>query len=425
MLNADPAKPPARRARLLGTEDDMSHAAPADPPVTGRRRGAPPKRWLLIGAALVVVGIVVAAAVWFLPRFVPWWNDLNRPPQLSRVAAGRSHTCAVTTEGGVKCWGENSSGQLGNGTTTASTSPVSVQGLSGVVAVSGSGNHTCALTGSGAVFCWGANESGQLGNGGPANSPVPVGVTEPGSNVRAVNASVTHTCALTASRALWCWGDNGSGELGPGRTPTDHRPAQVTGLPGQPTDVAAGNGFTCAVLTGRYAVCLGDNGDGQLGLGDATPRATWEYVVGLPRISFVSAGDAHACTITHDAVIMCWGANFAGQLGVTKAARNAFTPMGVPGIGDTFTALSAGYRQTCAVSKNGVVTCWGGSTEAATEAGPAVVAGLPAAQSVSVGAFHACAMAGTEVWCWGQNTDGQLGDGTVLDRDLPTKVTGF
>lgn len=390
-------------------------------PVTRAPDASRRRLWVAAGTGVLALGLVAAGATWF----VPWWSDANRPPTHQRVAAGRAHTCAITPGGTVKCWGDNTSGQLGDGTTTSTTTPVEVRDLTNVVALSGSGNDTCALTASGTVSCWGANDAGQLGDGGTASSTVPVAVAEVGQGVLAISAGATHTCALTRARAVWCWGDNGSGQLGTGVPAAGSGPREVAGLPARSTGVAAGNGFTCVVFTGRTVRCWGDNGDGQLGLGDTRPRATWETVVGLPPASFVSAGDAHTCALAHDGRVLCWGANFAGQLGATSSARNAFTPMAVPGIGGGFTVVASGYNQTCAVGGSGEVSCWGGARDASVDAGPVTVQGLPPSRDVSVGAFHACAVSDAEVWCWGRNPSGQLGDGSESDHAAPVRVVGF
>lgn len=413
----------------------MSHeTTPAAPPPHPRSGGgrlatAPglPRRalgkWLVVaGVAVALVALGAAAVV-----VLPWWQDGNLPPVRTRIAAGSAHTCAVTPGGGVKCWGDNHFGQLGDGSTTPSASPVDVAGLrSGIVAVSGSGNHTCALGDTGVVTCWGANESGQLGIGTTATSPVPRVVAGLGSRVLQVSAGASHTCALTESRAVMCWGANGTSELGTGDTTASATPVPVKDLPARSTLVDVGNGFTCVVFTGRTVRCWGDNGDGQLGQGDRTVRTRWEPVTELPRSSVLTVGDAHACAVTREGVVACWGANWAGQLGITLASAGSLTPIGVPGLPAGVTSVAAGYNRTCAVA-SGSVTCWGGAVDAASaeQAGPRPVPGVKAVEEVSVGTFHVCAATAGSVWCWGENSSGQLGDGTTGSSDVPVAVVGF
>ena len=133
------------------------------------------------------------------------------------VAAGKAFTCAITSAGGLKCWGANSNGQLGNGTTTGSVTPAAVVGLnSGVAAVSAGDSHSCALTSAGGAKCWGYNGFGGLGDGTVFDSPIPVNVIGLPSGVAAVSAALYHSCALTSAGGAKCWGHNGFGELGNG-----------------------------------------------------------------------------------------------------------------------------------------------------------------------------------------------------------------
>ena len=394
-------------------------------PAPAGRHGLPPQprpprqRWSILAAVAVALVALVAVVVVVLPR----WQEGQLPmPPRSRVASGTSHTCALTTGGGVKCWGANHFGQLGNGSTAPSAVPVDVRSLeAGVVGLSGSGNHTCALTGEGTVKCWGANESGQLGNGSTDNSGVPVDVAGLGPGVLQVSAGASHTCALTRSRTVLCWGTNGTGELGTGGTEASAIPVPVKGLPAGSTAVDVGNGFTCVVFTGSTVRCWGDNGDGQLGTGDRTGRLLWETVSTLPPSSVLSVGDAHACAVASDGAVACWGTNRAGQLGISMAGTGSLTPIVVPGLPQGgVTAVSAGYNRTCGVA-SGSVVCWGGAMDAAAaeKAGPQAVAELKGVTEVSVGTFHACAATAQAVSCWGENSNGQLGDGTTSASEVP------
>jgi alpha-tubulin suppressor-like RCC1 family protein len=147
------------------------------------------------------------------------------------ISAGWDHTCAVTSTGAVECWGYNGYGQLGDNTTTYRPVPVGVVGLSsGVVSVSAGAAHTCALTSTGAVKCWGSNGSGQLGDNTTTDSPVPVDVVGLSSGVVSVSAGQNDTCALTSTGAVKCWGYNGYGQLGDNTTTDSHVPVDVVGF---------------------------------------------------------------------------------------------------------------------------------------------------------------------------------------------------
>lgn len=373
----------------------------AGKPATRRRR------FIIAG---VLVAVLVALAVPGFTVLLPWWSDANAAPVRVRVAAGTAHTCAITADQTVKCWGANASGQLGIGTTEQANAPVSIVAPNEVVSLAAGGDHTCALTASGRVYCWGANGSGQLGDGTTDDRAEPA-LVEGLSKVLAIAASDTHTCALLTDRSVRCWGANGSGQLGTGDTADSAVPMPVKDLPARVTSVAAGNGYTCVVFTGRTVRCWGDNSDGQLGLGDLTPRLRWEPVIGLPRTSFVSTGDVHACAVTQDGVVYCWGSNASGQLGTTMAAASAAAPMAVPGLTGRFTAVAAGRDRTCALASTADVWCWGGEQTDAS-ADPSVARPVPSLAGVrglAIGAFHACADTSSGVYCWGRNDSGQLG----------------
>jgi alpha-tubulin suppressor-like RCC1 family protein len=198
------------------------------------------------------------------------------------LTAGLDYSCALTAAGGVKCWGGNSLGELGNGTTTASAVPVDVTGsTSGVVALAGGSQHTCALTAAGTVKCWGSNSWSQLGSSGAAQSLVPLEVAGLPSGVVALAAGAAHTCALTPSGDVLCWGWNAWGQLGNGSTTGSAVPTAVTGLSGQAISLAAGGAFTCAVLASGGVDCWGYNATGQLGDGTLNNSPAPVHVVGF------------------------------------------------------------------------------------------------------------------------------------------------
>ena len=183
------------------------------------------------------------------------------------VTSGGAHACALVTGGGVKCWGSNAAGQLGNGTTIDSATPVDVVGLgSGVVAVSGGGAHTCALLGTGGVKCWGDNSFGALGGASATISAVPIDVSGLSAGVAAISAGGNHTCAVLTTGGAKCWGHNANGQLGNGTFTNASVPGDVAGLTAGVTSISSGGAHTCAIVGGG-AKCWGHSVFGELGGG--------------------------------------------------------------------------------------------------------------------------------------------------------------
>jgi alpha-tubulin suppressor-like RCC1 family protein len=186
------------------------------------------------------------------------------------VAAGTQHTCAITTGGGVECWGWNLVGELGDGSSTPNTSlPVDVSGLaSGVTEISAGLKHTCVVS-DGGVKCWGYNAYGQLGNDTKTNSPVPVDVSDLANGITSISLGYYHTCALTRDGGVKCWGSNYWGQLGFGEF-NRRIPVDVRGLVGDAVGLAAGGEHTCALANDGSVTCWGNNTSGQLGDGTTT-----------------------------------------------------------------------------------------------------------------------------------------------------------
>jgi len=349
------------------------------------------------------------------------------------VTAGKMHTCALTSAGGVLCWGVNLVGELGNGTTTSSSTPVAVVGLSGgVAAVSAGGQFSCALTVGGALLCWGANNSGQLGDGTRTHRSTPVSVVGLGGS--GLSAGASHSCRLVYGGGAQCWGRGVDGQLGDGTAVGRSVPVAVSGVLVRATALAAGNGHTCAALSAGVVQCWGRNDHGQLGDGTTTSRAGPAAVGGLSSaVVAVAAGDGHSCSLAAAGTVQCWGRNDHGQLGDGTTVDRA-VPVTVTGLTDPVTALAAGAHHTCAVTAAGGVRCWGandsgqlGDGTASDQANPVAVVGLgPGVQSVAVGISHSCAVtSGAAVVCWGDNDSGQLGDGTTAPRATPVGVVGL
>jgi alpha-tubulin suppressor-like RCC1 family protein len=271
------------------------------------------------------------------------------------LVAGDNHTCALTAAGGIKCWGYNTHGQLGDATSTQHNTPVDVSGLSsGVIGLAAGGAHTCALTSAGGVKCWGKNFSGQLGDDTITNRDTPVNVAGLSSGVIGLAAGAFHSCALTSVGGVMCWGDFG-GLGGPSKTPVN-----VSGLSSGVIELVAGSGHTCALTSGGGVKCWGSNSTGQLGDGTTTSRGTPELVTGLTSGAIgLAAGDVHTCALTSESGVKCWGDNTFGQLGDgTNTFR--FSPVAVSGLPGSVTLLTAGASHTCAVlAGTGPLRCWG------------------------------------------------------------------
>lgn len=289
--------------------------------------------------------------------------------QLS-VSVGGVWGCVVTESRTVECWGENEYGQLGNGSTTPSQTPVRVSGLTGVREVSVGGDHACALLESGGVRCWGADGSGQLGNGTVSKfSPVPVAVT-------GINDAV---------------------------------------------DLSAGDIDACVVLEDGTARCWGWNREGNLGDGTEEDRSTPVTVAGLTAAISIRTGVNQSCALLADGSVRCWGRNgYEGTLG-NGTETDSLTPVPVSGIHEA-TGLSSTF-DSCVTVFDGSVWCWGWNTYGTLGNGsnartltPVRVSGLSNARQVSVGLQHTCAvLTDTTVWCWGQNFGRQLGNGETTD----------
>ena len=361
------------------------------------------------------------------------------------VNAGAAHTCVVSGLGTVQCWGDNSSGQLGDGTTTGSSRPVAVGGLGGVVAVAAGFLHTCALTNGGTVTCWGKNSGGQLGNGNTTDSPSPVPVSGL-SGVTRIAAGGAHTCALTTAGTVYCWGIGTQGELGNGQSGasvSSSTPVAVVGLGGLVADIAAGDAHVCALTTSGSVQCWGNSTYGQLGNGtsgtgalSATP-VTVQGVGGggttLTGVVGMAAGGMHTCVTTASAAVRCWGLAQYGQLGNGVATTGALsaTPVAVLGMGGTgnlsgVTNLVVGMYHSCALTSTGAALCWGynaagqlGNGTVVNSAAPTAVlvasggAAVSGVLSIAAGGYHTCALTSTTgtVQCWGLAQYGELGNG--------------
>ena len=222
------------------------------------------------------------------------------------VSAGQRHTCAILSDGSLRCWGLNSYGQLGDNSERYRPLPMPVQGVSSAARVTAGKNHSSALTAAGAKGSWGDGDYGQLGNGErlPRLSPEPV--SGAGGTVVQMTAGYQHTCALSGAGAARCWGDNSSGQLGDGSNTDRLTPVSVSGLATGVSAIDAGPFHTCAIANGS-AFCWGGNDFGQLGNGDSTDQSSPVAVSGIAvSVSAIEAGYYFSCVLSTSGAVWCW-----------------------------------------------------------------------------------------------------------------------
>lgn len=281
------------------------------------------------------------------------------------ISAGGSHTCALTTAGRVKCWGRDDGEQLGDGAgETHQATPVDIADTNTEFkAITAGGGHTCALTVAGQVKCWGLDATGQIGEGGDTlDKPVPMdvaGITEP---VQAIAAGGQHTCALLTTGTVMCWGSDSEGQIGdgPGPAAPKHTPVNVSGLSNVAT-IAAGDFHTCAMTTTGAIYCWGNDAFGAIGDGpDISDKVTPVLVPGFTSgATALSAGGAHTCAVTVAGEVKCWGRDDFGQVGDGPDSTVKDTPVNVVGLSAGVVGIAAGGSHSCALTSQGGAKCWG------------------------------------------------------------------
>ena len=371
--------------------------------------------------------------------------DLRTP--MAKIASGLGYSCRVLDTGHVACWGKNTSGQLGNGSASTSTTiPVLVSGISTATAVSIGSIHACALLADTTVKCWGRGEHGRLGDGATTNRSEPVTVytsgTTPLTGVSALALGYQSSCALLAVGTVSCWGDNNSWQLGsdPSATVTSSSFARtVPDLSGAKA-IASGNMHVCVVMSDDTPQCWGLGSSGQLGNGSFSNAApTPVTLAGVTTVKAIVGGYGHTCVIKKaDDVVGCWGSNWDGETGAGSGTMYELTLV-TPQIGTnnvTAKAISISASNTCVVTLGDEIACWGrymdggskrptgfGSTAFARE----VLTGSNGTTAVAVGDRHGCAtFTGGTMKCWGLNeyASGD-GAGALANSSTVSSPTAF
>ncbi len=366
------------------------------------------------------------------------------------LEGGRSHFCASTAAGLVYCWGSNSFGQLGQASRSFSTVALQVPNLSNIKQAATGSDSSCALNGQGQVSCWGTNIQGELGRGyfdaSVQSHPVPEPVVSLTHVVRLAHGGGKAMCTIRSDDGqLWCWGGNSFGQLGIGTTSSGvPTPTQATSVGGAAVFVATsvdegpelGYGFTCVLRGNGIVRCTGMNVFGMLGDGTTTDRSTFVSTI-LTGPAWngqdISAGEATTCASKDDGTTRCWGNNNSGQLGVGDTASR-LTPTDVVGLFTTTAALTANSGHSCVLMTDGTAACMGGNVNGSLGDGTLTarnratdVSGLVTEKTVtSISAgfdHHTCvALSDGRAKCWGANSAGQIGDGSVTERLTPTYV---
>jgi len=367
--------------------------------------------------------------------------NINPPLIFTTIAAGGSgsgsHTCGVTTAGAIYCWGSNSRGQIGDNSGIDQHAPALVQAPAGVLfqAVSAGGQHTCAVTTTGDAYCWGRNEFGRLGDGTGTDRRTPVLVAAPaGVTFTSVSAGAAHSCGLAAPGGVaYCWGGNSFGQLGD-NSGTDQPSPVLVQAPAGVTFTAVTTGFfhSCGLATSGAVYCWGDNGSGELGDNTSVAKPTPVQANAPAGVTFATldAGYYHTCAVTPTGAAYCWGANGSGQLGDNTAIGKP-VPTAVQG-GLQFALVSGGTDHTCGVTTTGIGYCWGfngdgeiGDNTTLNSLTPKAIAGSLSLSIPAAGLGHSCAVTtgpSAMAYCWGFNGQGELGDGTTTQRFVPTRT---
>lgn len=364
-----------------------------------------------------------------------------------RVSAGRQFTCGIATDRSVHCWGRNTAGELGDGTSTGRAIPAPVSTLSQVVAIGAGSEHTCAITAAGTAQCWGRNSFSQLGEVEAIRSPAII----PGlSGATLISGGYFNSCSLNSTGNTTCWGSGLA-------VPTPFATEKTF------TSIDHGDAYVCGIDAARSAWCWGANNAGKLGNGTEQYSATPQAVSGGLQFLRISGFYTHACGISTSNAIWCWGANHLGQ--IDDSGVNRLVPTAIPS-SLSFADVSVGLYYSCALTTDGAMYCWGNNvsgssalvpvlsahrfiaiatsgnpyfcgiradkqvvcTGSATNTVGQLIEGLSSAERIEGFANTLCATTtDRSVYCWGSNELGQLGDPSFVaaSSDQAVRVAGL
>ena len=358
--------------------------------------------WLALAALCVIVPPALASG----PLVASQGHGL--------MLAGNSTVCAV---------GENTNGELGDGTDVDRLSPVTTAVITSATGISTGYSHTLAVLSNGTVWSWGINDNGELGNGGTNPDPTPMPVTGL-TGMTAVAAGQYHSVALKSDGTVWAWGYNGQGQLGDGTATQRLSPVKVVNLTGV-VAIAAGADWSMALKNDGTVWGWGDNTSGQLGIGTFVSSLTAVQVVGLSGVTSIAGGDAHSMALKSDGTVWTWGYGGYGQLGNGSTAyqNNIVQASGLTGV----IGIAAGLDHSVAVKSDGTVWAFGrndsgqlGDGTTTNRTSPVQVPGLTGQIAVAAGAtFSQALKSDGTMRAWGNNAHGQLGNGTTTASIVP------
>ena len=394
------------------------------------------RKWLVFLAAIVLLCGVGC--------FKPAWA--------SSVAAGQGFTVAIASDGSLRTWGSNTSGQLGNGQTTQSDTPVSIVTGTTFSSVAAGSNFALAIDSSGALWAWGDNTYGQLGyntgatavyNSTPKSLSVVALGPPAGTTWTAVTTGSNFAAAIDSNGLLWTWGSNASGQLGTTAASGSNTSTVLTQVTASGaaqgttwTAVAAGSDFIVAIRSDNTLWAWGDNTSGQFGNGTTTSKSTPAPVGAVTTWTQIAAGSNFVVALRSDTTgFYTWGGNDHGQLGNNSTGNASSTPQLIEA-GTTFSSLTAGSDFALAIDNTGALWAWGdntsgqfGNNSTTSSSTPVQIPISPTLSSgetwtaVAAGSDFTVAMASdSSIWTWGGNESGQLGDGTVTNRSLPKQI---
>ena len=352
--------------------------------------------------------------------------QIKKGTKFTQVTAGSNHSLAIDEAGNLWTWGDNVYGQLGDGTTANKTSPVQIKQGTKFMQISAGFRYSLAIDEAGNLWTWGYNRNGQLGDGTTTNRTSPVQIKK-GTKFTQISTGYNHSLAIDSNGNLWAWGNNENGQLGDGTTTDKTSPVQIK-QGTKFTQVTAGDSHSLAIDESGNLWSWGYNGQGQLGDGTTTNRTSPVQIKQGTKFTQVSAGSNHSLALDESGNLWSWGDNGYGNLGSKLKNSKEYIQIQNKKV---FTQISAGSLHSLALDSSGDLWSWGdnrfgqlgdGTLEKRTSP-VQIKQGTKFKQIATNSENHGLAIDGDgNLWAWGNNENGQLGDGTTTNRTSPVQI---